>query len=298
MPPASTLFFASLASSWCGRALWTSTSRGGGASGGRGGDGADTAWAAPSSSGGDSASSAAATVTTGAIRDGSEWGVGWDSQWDGLGAVAAPKGVKRQLLLVRHGQYENEAGSEHDHDKVLTALGVEQAKLTGEYLRRTLANSESELFVDSGLHRVTSSNMTRAMQTAEHLLDNLDPALKQRWVLDAALRERFPCNPQPAYPKQARPEDHKQVEAAFRKYVHRPKAGSDKSVELIVCHGNVIRYFLCRALQLPPEAWLRFSLPHCSVTSITIRGNGNVSVNQVGATSHLPARLQTLSNVN
>eukprot|EP00558_Chaetoceros_sp_UNC1202_P007063 CAMPEP_0197243728 /NCGR_PEP_ID=MMETSP1429-20130617/9082_1 /TAXON_ID=49237 /ORGANISM="Chaetoceros sp., Strain UNC1202" /LENGTH=392 /DNA_ID=CAMNT_0042703993 /DNA_START=183 /DNA_END=1358 /DNA_ORIENTATION=- len=25
--------------------------------------------------------------------------------------------------------------------------------------------------------------------------------------------------------------------------------------EIIVCHANVIRYFLCRALQIPPEAW-------------------------------------------
>ena len=31
------------------------------------------------------------------------------------------------------------------------------------------------------------------------------------------------------------------------------------------------RYFVCRALQFPPEAWLRISLKHASITWITIR---------------------------
>ena len=36
---------------------------------------------------------------------------------------------------------------------------------------------------------------------------------------------------------------------------------------------NVCRYFVCRALQFPPEAWLRISLKHASITWITIRSN-------------------------
>ena len=36
--------------------------------------------------------------------------------------------------------------------------------------------------------------------------------------------------------------------------------------EIVVAHGNVIRYMVCRALQLPPEAWLRFSTFNCSLT--------------------------------
>lgn len=41
--------------------------------------------------------------------------------------------------------------------------------------------------------------------------------------------------------------DGARIEAAFRKYVHRagPKQKED-SYELIVCHANVIRYFVCR----------------------------------------------------
>ena len=58
--------------------------------------------------------------------------------------------------------------------------------------------------------------------------------------------------------------------------------------KIIVCHSNVIRYFLCRALQLPPEAWLRISLKHASVTAISIRPNGKVSVRGMGEAGHLP----------
>ena len=49
-------------------------------------------------------------------------------------------------------------------------------------------------------------------------------------------------------------DDGRRIEAAFRKYFHRAEPEQEKdSYEVIVCHANVIRYFLCRALQLPPE---------------------------------------------
>ncbi|EER12438.1 hypothetical protein Pmar_PMAR001236 [Perkinsus marinus ATCC 50983] len=37
---------------------------------------------------------------------------------------------------------------------------------------------------------------------------------------------------------------------------------------IVVCHMNVIRYFVCRALQLPPEAWLRMGGENCGITEI------------------------------
>ena len=38
----------------------------------------------------------------------------------------------------------------------------------------------------------------------------------------------------------------------------------------------MIRYFACRALQLPPEAWLRISLKHASLTWLVVRPDGRV----------------------
>ncbi len=120
-------------------------------------------------------------------------------------------------------------------------------------------------------------------------------------------------------------EDGARIEAAFRRFFHRadPEQSHD-TTEVIVCHGNVIRYFVCRyvgtkwilthslhnryktihnfnklyisrALQLPPEAWLRISLAHCSITRLTIRPNGLVSLQSLGDSGHLPPNEITFS---
>ena len=48
-----------------------------------------------------------------------------------------------------------------------------------------------------------------------------------------------------------------------------------------------IPWFLCRALQLPPEAWLRFSTFNCSITYVVIRPEGLVVARSMGDTGHL-----------
>mmetsp|Transcript_27488 Transcript_27488/g.56493 ORF Transcript_27488/g.56493 Transcript_27488/m.56493 type:complete len:481 (-) Transcript_27488:109-1551(-) len=65
--------------------------------------------------------------------------------------------------------------------------------------------------------------------------------------------------------------------------------------EIIVCHANVIRYFFCRALQLPPEAWLRLCIFNCSLTYFTIRPTGTVSCRMLGDIGHLPYEMNTFS---
>lgn len=84
------------------------------------------------------------------------------------------------------------------------------------------------------------------------------------------------------------------MEAAFLKYIHR--AGKDEkenSSTLFVCHGNVIRYFVMRALQLPPEAWLRTAAYNASITIIEIYPSGRVSLKGFGDVGHLPADMIT-----
>ena len=86
------------------------------------------------------------------------------------------------------------------------------------------------------------------------------------------------------------------VDSADKKVDSKPRSDSDATVappptnhefEIIVCHGNVIRYFFMRALQLPPEAWLRLCTFNCSLTYFTIRPNGGVSCRTLGDIGHL-----------
>lgn len=264
------------------------------------------------------------------------WGVKWDNDWDGrrntrrpaattinesesASSASAPPtqqptqppppptATLRQFLMVRHGQYCNESNKDAaDSDKQLTALGKQQAASTGRFLREAmLSRVGDQIFIASKLDRVYVSELTRAKQTAAALLDaycegDRDAAAALLASPDGLLNERFPCDPEPAYPKRAKVSHMKLVEDAFHKYIHRPDDETQHTstvTELMVGHGNIIRYFTCRALQLPPEAWLRLSIPHCSVTNLVIRRNGTVKLVAYGSFSHLAPQLQTVLNV-
>lgn len=49
----------------------------------------------------------------------------------------------------------------------------------------------------------------------------------------------------------------------------------------------------CSALQIPPEAWLRISLNHASITWLTIQPSGRVTLRQLGDSGHMPLDLVT-----
>jgi len=65
--------------------------------------------------------------------------------------------------------------------------------------------------------------------------------------------------------------------------------------EIVVCHGNVIRFFFLRALQLPPEAWLRLCSFNCSLSYFVVRPTGSVSCRTFGDIGHLGMNEATFS---
>merc|ERR1719414_1318933 len=64
-------------------------------------------------------------------------------------------------------------------------------------------------------------------------------------------------------------------------------ARSEHEHVIIVCHMNVIRYFVARALQLPPEAWLRMRGNNCGITEIIVLPTGQVTLGTFADTGHL-----------
>lgn len=65
------------------------------------------------------------------------------------------------------------------------------------------------------------------------------------------------------------------------------------ATQIYVCHANVIRYFLLRALQLDERAWLRLSVAHASIVWISVDHDGYVSCRLVGDAGHLPVEKLT-----
>jgi serine/threonine-protein phosphatase PGAM5 len=212
----------------------------------------------------------------------------WDANWDGR-AQSRPS-AKRVLVLVRHGQYETAPKERERH--VLTALGHEQAAVVGDRLARLRAEAPMPF------GRLVHSDMVRAVQTAAALTARLPGVLVD---CEPDLAEGRPCVPQPSrsaqkWRRESIVADGARIERGFRKLVRRASEGAahDEYI-VVVCHANVIRYLVCRALQLPPEAWLRMSLPHCSLTTLCVYPSGRVSMHGFGDAGHLAPAQTTRS---
>ncbi|XP_057214436.1 serine/threonine-protein phosphatase PGAM5, mitochondrial isoform X2 [Triplophysa rosa] len=223
---------------------------------------------------------------------------GWDSNWDKRDPSSMVNGKRkesacdigspdvennkpkatRHIFLIRHSQYN--LGGNGDKERVLTPLGREQAEFTGQRL------ASLGLEYDVLIH----SSMTRATETA-NIISKYLPGVEL--ISCDLLREGAPIEPVPPIinwkPEAVYHEDGARIEAAFRRYIHRADAKQkEDSYEIVVCHANVIRYFVCRALQFPPEGWLRISLNNGSITWLTIRPSGRVSLRALGDSGFMP----------
>jgi serine/threonine-protein phosphatase PGAM5 len=169
------------------------------------------------------------------------------------------------------------------------------------------------------LKQIQYSTMARARETAEIISARAFPATTM--TANELIREGAPVRPVPdtwGQKEHVHVTDAPRIEAGFRSVFHRatkmdeeesfrrrraasaaetttmdgaadasPPASTDEH-EIVVCHGNVIRYSVLRALQLPPEAWLRIGLYNGSITRVDVRPDGRVSLRALGDAGHLP----------
>lgn len=236
-------------------------------------------------------------------------------------------GVTRHIILIRHGQYDET--HKEDEKRLLTPLGRKQAELTGKRIAEMIKGFNQD-FGPCNVTTIRVSDLTRAKETADIIAQHLPESVK-RATPDPILNEGRPCHHIPAGRMSSKvvqqtDEGHERIEKAFQMYFYRAdiydlvgkddsdisekgQMGADDSAnrgvemtphplhefEIIVCHANVIRYFLCRALQIPPEAWLRLCTFNCSLNYITIRPTGSVSCRMLGDIGHLGYENSTFS---
>ena len=246
----------------------------------------------------------------------------WDSNWDKREPASMVKPLKdmataedkaayeekiaantpkadRIIVMVRHGQYNREGTQ--DSERYLTELGRKQADNTGE--RIALVYSHFLQKMDENGNKVTNniklvkSTMTRATETANIILKHLPDIEHTECDL---IREGAPCLPDPPIGRWSMEpaaffQEGARIEAGFRKYFHRSKPSQEAtSVDILVCHGNVIRYFACRALQCDPRAWLRMAVHNGSITVFIIKPSGRVILLELGGAEHFHPDLLTL----
>jgi len=198
-------------------------------------------------------------------------------------ASAPGRGV-RTIILVRHGVYDENDPRDAEVGKALLPEGREQARLTGERLAAWPARVDV----------LRASTMTRARETAEIIARAL-PGREP--VLDRDLRECEPPGHSARPMAGVEPGDEDscaaRIDGDFARYF-RPSPLRD-STEVLVCHGNVIRWLTLRALGADPKLWLGMSVANCSMTIIQVRPNGTFKITGVGDRGHLPVALQTWS---
>ncbi|HRW09206.1 MAG TPA: histidine phosphatase family protein [Caldilineaceae bacterium] len=208
----------------------------------------------------------------------------------------------RIIYLIRHGQYHQIKdpsvtpdkpavygvdADEIQRDGGLTPAGVQQAEFTAQRLQA--------LPIDC----IYSSTLPRAMQTAAIIAQAIPG------VTNTAHRDLWECIPHvPAklaawakkYPAAALKQDQEQADAAFTRYFQ-PIAGDETADrhELLVCHGNLIRYFICRTLEVSLDAWINMYPHNCGVSIVQIQPDGDCKLIAFNDTGHLPTHLLTFN---
>jgi serine/threonine-protein phosphatase PGAM5 len=197
---------------------------------------------------------------------------------------AGKKGV-RTVYLVRHGQYDQADARDEFTGKGLVPLGIAQARLLAARLRAMPVEFTS----------LTSSAMTRARQTAA-VINREFPRLelKQSELI-------CECTP-PTWRKDVMAEEKagepeacvKNIEQFFREaFIPAPDAGDRH--DIVVCHGNIIRYLVARALQVDTMSWLQMSISNCSLTVIRVLPDGKMKLDAFGDYGHIPENMRTFT---
>lgn len=229
----------------------------------------------------------------------------WDWNWDGRSSggdptpsdsVAASAAPTKVYWLVRHGQATEETpetDAAADGERKLTDLGRKQASFTARRLKELIPSTASV--------KMTHSTMVRAKETADIIAAEAFPNATRK--SSELIREGAPVRPEPDTWRQAEHvhvTDAPRIEAGFRETFHRAPSPSSAATkppppehEIVVCHGNVIRYSVLRALQLPPDAWLRIGLYNGSITRVEVRGDGGVSLRCLGDAGYMTADMLT-----
>lgn len=198
-----------------------------------------------------------------------------------FGPAGAEPPALAEIVLVRHGHYDADPKADESLGPGLSPIGVAQARLAGARLRG-----------EAPFDTVLVSPMQRARDTAASIGLEMPDA---RFTVVEDLRECTPPTRRNEVTAEETPEAlaacKAQLDRIFARYF-KPAGGGERR-RLLVCHGNVIRYLVTRALGVDTTAWLEMSVGHASITRIRVEADGRYKVIAVGDVGHLAPTLRT-----
>jgi serine/threonine-protein phosphatase PGAM5 len=196
-------------------------------------------------------------------------------------AAPAPAQGVHYIYLIRHGIYDRDTTQDDIIGNGLNALGHEQAALVAQRLAALPVK----------LNGLVCSDYLRAIETA----DDMGHVLGLMAVRDSLLHECTPTSDRADLMRDLRPDEialcETNLKAAFAKYFRATPRADTRDV--LVAHGNVIRWLVGRALGMRASYWIHMEIANCSITVIAVRPDGTRRLVAFSDTGHLPPEKQT-----
>lgn len=186
----------------------------------------------------------------------------------------------RYVYLIRHGDYARDSVDDDRVQGALTPLGHEQARLLAARLKALPVRFSA----------LVSSDFLRAMQSADDIGRVLGMAPQRDSLLHECGFRSYRTDFRRTTEAEVAACDSNGVHAWARYFV--PSRGGDAHV-LLVCHGNVIRWLVCRAIGADPQRWAAMEIANGSLTIVAVRPDGTTRLVAYSDTGHLPLAKQT-----
>ena len=185
------------------------------------------------------------------------------------------------LILIRHGAYDRDSSADDVSANGLNAVGHEQAHLVGARL--------AELPIRPAA--LVSSSFRRARETAE----DIGQVMARTPTLDTLIHECTPASDRADIMKTHTAEEiaacDSNLARAWAKYMV-PSPEADRH-DILVCHGNVIRWWVSRALNGDSRRWAAMEIGNGSITILAVRPDGTTRLVCFSDVGHLPVARQT-----
>jgi broad specificity phosphatase PhoE len=183
----------------------------------------------------------------------------------------------RHLWLVRHGEYERDP---ERLDGPLHPRGVRQAEAAARRLR------------DEPVSTIFTSTMQRARETAaviasEHPRARVVPMHRLRECVPALSDYHEPIflSLFPGYDLGRLPGCRARLDSAYAQLFRRVR-GTDRT-EVVVGHGNALRYLMSRVLGSREDAWADMLLYHCGLSRVQVISDGRAGLYSFNETGHM-----------
>lgn len=181
----------------------------------------------------------------------------------------------RNLYLIRNAQYVEGADS-------LTKIGQRQASITAQAMRHLT------------LYALDCSPYPQVVETAQIIAEPHDVRVKQTSLLRQydSLRDIKMRTSEIFFTEDGIDLQRTQLEIAYQTYFYPPNELEDTH-EILICHANIIRDLICRAIGVNASTWAHMMINHCGISVMTIDELGEAHLLEYNEVRHLPDSLRT-----